>query len=38
MIAHALAAVPPAAREPILSGSGRDSGTRLRLFAPTDGA
>ena len=34
MIAHMMAAVPPAAREPILARLGRDSGTRLRLFAP----
>lgn len=34
MIAHVMAAVPPAAREPILVRLGRDSGTRLRLFAP----
>jgi len=35
MIAHMMAAVPPAAREPILKQIGRDSGTRLRLYAPT---
>lgn len=34
MIAHMMAAVPPAAREPILVRLGQDSGTRLRLFAP----
>lgn len=34
MIAHMMAAVPPAAREPILIRLGRDSGTRLRLYAP----
>ena len=34
MIAHMMAAVPPAAREPILVRLGRDSGTRLRLYAP----
>ncbi len=34
MIAHMMAAVPPAAREPILMRLGRDSGTRLRLYAP----
>ena len=33
MIAHMMAAVPPAAREPILIRLGRDSGTRLRLYA-----
>ncbi len=33
MIAHMIAAVPPAAREPILIRLGRDSGTRLRLYA-----
>jgi len=33
MIAHMMAAVPPAAREPILISLGRDSGTRLRLYA-----
>jgi two-component system sensor histidine kinase ChvG len=32
MIAHMMAAVPPAAREPILVRLGRDSGTRLRLY------
>jgi two-component system sensor histidine kinase ChvG len=35
MIAHMMAAIPPAAREPILIRLGRDSGTRLRLYAPT---
>jgi two-component system, OmpR family, sensor histidine kinase ChvG len=35
MIAHMMAAVPPAAREGILIRIGRDSGTRLRLYAPT---
>lgn len=34
MIAHMLAALPPAEREPILLRLGRDSGTRLRLYAP----
>ena len=34
MIAHMLAAVPPEAREPILIRLGRDSNTRLRLYAP----
>ena len=34
MIAHMMAAVPPEAREPILIRLGRDSGTRLRLYAP----
>ena len=34
MIAHMMAAVPPAAREPILIRLGQDSGTRLRLYAP----
>jgi two-component system sensor histidine kinase ChvG len=34
MIAHMMAAVPPAAREPILVRLGRDSGTRLRLYDP----
>jgi two-component system sensor histidine kinase ChvG len=34
MIAHMMAAVPPSAREPILIRLGRDSGTRLRLYAP----
>jgi two-component system, OmpR family, sensor histidine kinase ChvG len=34
MIAHMLAVVPPAAREPILIRLGRDSGTHLRLYAP----
>jgi two-component system sensor histidine kinase ChvG len=34
MIAHMMAAIPPAAREPIMVRLGRDSGTRLRLFAP----
>jgi two-component system sensor histidine kinase ChvG len=34
MIAHMMAAVPPAAREPILIRLGQDSGTRLRLFSP----
>jgi two-component system sensor histidine kinase ChvG len=34
MIAHMMAAVPPAAREPILTRLGQDSGTRLRLYAP----
>jgi two-component system sensor histidine kinase ChvG len=34
MIAHMLAAVPPAAREPIMVRLGQDSGTRLRLYAP----
>lgn len=33
MIAHMLSAVPPAAREPIMIRLGRDSGTRLRLYA-----
>ena len=37
MIAHMLAAVPADRREPILVRLGRDSGTRLRLYAP-DGA
>jgi two-component system sensor histidine kinase ChvG len=34
MIAHMMAAVPAGAREPILIRLGRDSGTRLRLYAP----
>lgn len=34
MIAHMMAAIPPAQREPILIRLGRDSGTRLRLYAP----
>jgi len=34
MIAHMMAAIPAAAREPILIRLGRDSGTRLRLYAP----
>ncbi|HTU10950.1 MAG TPA: ATP-binding protein [Allosphingosinicella sp.] len=34
MIAHMLAALPPGAREPIMIRLGRDSGTRLRLYAP----
>ena len=34
MITHMLAALPPAAREPILIRLGQDSGTRLRLYAP----
>jgi two-component system sensor histidine kinase ChvG len=35
MIAHMMAALPAAAREPILIRLGRDSGTRLRLYAPS---
>ncbi|HVQ08321.1 MAG TPA: ATP-binding protein [Allosphingosinicella sp.] len=34
MIAHMLAALPAGQREPILIRLGRDSGTRLRLYAP----
>jgi two-component system, OmpR family, sensor histidine kinase ChvG len=34
MIAHMLAAIPADRREPILIRLGRDSGTRLRLYAP----
>jgi two-component system, OmpR family, sensor histidine kinase ChvG len=38
MIAHMLAALPADQREPILVRLGRDSGTRLRLYAAAGGA
>lgn len=37
MIAHLLAAIPSAQREPILVRLGQDSGTRLRLYFPGGG-
>jgi len=35
MIAHMLAAIPPADRQPILARLGQDSGARLRIYAPS---